>query len=149
MIDFIILGLPAPFSDNDSTEKAHHDFMFLVCLVPTSRLRFGLSSSHLSYRVSQSSAAAGSAIRSNDSLSRCYLTHAVTFPLRSQSGGSQLGLLLWVRDEPGRSAGQTSMTCRSGVLQTRWSAACHQMHLSERRGREGSSPGTRVQSDAA
>lgn len=37
----------------------------------------------------------------------------------------------------GHRPGQTSMTCRSGALQTHRSSAFHQMHLSERRGRQG------------
>ncbi len=74
-------------------------------------------------------------IRSNSSLSRSKKNAAVTFTPRAQSHQSESfepPFFLWFNDATGRAAGQTSMTCQSGVLQTHRSTACHQMHLSER-----------------
>lgn len=49
-----------------------------------------------------------------------------------QSGSSHPHFTLWLSDATERAAGQTTMTCQSGVLQTYRSTSCHQMHLSKR-----------------
>lgn len=113
--------------------------------------RITLSSRHLSYHMSQSSALASSVIRSNSSLSHCYFTHVVTFTSRCQSGSSERCFLFWVNDaagwatDPARHRWHVGAACcrRTGELPF---IKCIYLRGE---GRRGSSTGTEVQSDAA
>lgn len=90
-----------------------------------------LSSLHFSYHMTQSPVWAGAAIRSNGSVSLLWKNAHLTFIPCALSLQSDLASPS-INEAAVQAEAQTSMTCQSDVSQTHSSAACHQMHLSER-----------------